>query len=172
MQLQQINKETYRKHLNVLIIIGIVSLTVLSLGISQSAIFLFTDREGTHFWLNLMGVVLAMLIIGQVLKRYRSHPYLEEVDYVWRLKQQINYIYRKQKKVEALVDNGDINGFIIMSFYYKACQQLYRLDDNTITMSTVVKNANELEEKIESLKLNGTSETLAEQYQEALIKQV
>ena len=170
MILQNINKETYRKHLNVLIIVGIISLTVLSLGISQTAIFLFTDLEGTHFWLNVSEVVVTLIILSGIFSRYRSHTYCQEVDYVLRLKQQMNYIYRKQKHIEPTLAEGNIDAFIIMSFYYKACQQLYTLDDNTITMSSVVQKANELEALANEHNLNQTPDELAGRYNQALLE--
>lgn len=153
MQLKNINKQRYRKHLNIVIVAGIIALASLSLGISQSAIYLFTDREGTHFWLNVVGVAIALLLIGSVLNRYKEHHFMTEVYYVWRLKQQINYIHRKNQKIHQAVEQDDVNAILIMAFYYKACRQLYELDDNTITLSSLTQKSNELEVKIESLSL-------------------
>lgn len=154
MQLENINKQRYRKHLNIVIVAGIIVLASLSLAISQSAIYLFTDREGTHFWLNVAGVAIALLLIGSVLNRYKSHDFMTEVYYVWRLKQQINYIHRKNQKISQAVEQDDVNAILIMAFYYKACRQLYELDDNTITLSSLTQKSNELERKIESLSLS------------------
>lgn len=153
MQLENINKQRYRKHLNIVIVAGIIALASLSLGISQSAIYLFTDREGSHFWLNVAGVAIALLLIGSVLNRYKEHDFMTEVYYVWRLKQQINYIHRKNQKINQAVEQDDVNAILIMAFYYKACRQLYELDDNTITLSSLTQKSNELEVKIESLSL-------------------
>lgn len=153
MQIEKIDKQRYRKHLNKVIIAGILALTALSLGISQSAIFLFTDREGSHFWLNVAGVASALLIIGSVLNKYKNHDFMTEVYYVWRLKQQINYIHRKSIKLNKAVEENDATAILIMAFYYKACRQLYELDDNTITLSSLTKKSNELEQKITSLNL-------------------
>ncbi|NVK24580.1 MAG: DUF3087 domain-containing protein [Gammaproteobacteria bacterium] len=154
MKLKQIDKNRYRKHLNITIIVAIIALTSLSLGISQSAIWLFTDREGTHFWLNISGVAIAMMIIGSVLNKAKEHEFMTEVYYVWRLKQQINYIHRKHQNIEKAVNNDNVTAITIMSFYFAGCQQLYQLDDNTITLSTLNKKADELDEKIDSLNLS------------------
>lgn len=154
MKLENINKQRYRKHLNIVIVIGIVSLAALSLAISQSAIYFFTDREGTHFWLNLMGVVIATAIIGFTISRYKEHDFMTEVYYVWRLKQQINYIHRKHQVLEQAIKEDNVTAMTAMAFYFEACRQLYDLDDNTITLSALNKKANELEEKINSLNLN------------------
>ena len=153
MQIENINKTRYRKHLNKVIVAVILALVFLSLGISQSAIFLFTDREGTHFWLNLAGVAIALLLIGSILNKYKSHEFMTEVYYVWRLKQQINYIHRKSIKLNKAVEKDDVTAILIMAFYYKACRQLYELDDNTITLSALTKKSNELEQKISYLNL-------------------
>lgn len=153
MQIENINKGRYRKHLNKVIVAGIISLAALSLGISQAAIYLFTDREGTHFWLNVAGVAIALITIGSILNKYKGHEFMTEVYYVWRLKQQINYIHRKSIKLNKAVEENDPTAILIMAFYYKACRQLYELDDNTITLSSLTKKSNELEQKIASLNL-------------------
>ena len=154
MTLENINKQRYRKHLNRVIIACIITLTILSLAISQSAIFLFTDREGSHFWLNLGGVAIALALIASVLNKYKTHDFMTEVYYVWRLKQQINYIHRKSLKINPAVEANDVNAILIMAFYYKACRQLYELDDNTITLSSLNTKSNELERKMEELNLS------------------
>ncbi|QTH64688.1 DUF3087 family protein [Psychrosphaera ytuae] len=151
MKLESIDKSVYRSHLNRILWVSIVAFASMSLLISQVTIYLFTDREGTHFWLNVMGVVVSMIIIGSVFNRIKSHPYFYEVYYVWRLKQQINYIIRKNKALEQAVEQDDVQAITIMAFYYKACEQLYTLDDNTITMSALNKKSNALQEKIDAL---------------------
>ncbi|MDO6719603.1 DUF3087 family protein [Psychrosphaera sp. 1_MG-2023] len=165
MKLLTIDKQTYRKHLNVVIAICVVSLAVLSLLISQSAIYFFTDREGSHFWLNVMGVAVAMMLIGTALKKVNQHAYMREVYYVWKLKQQINYIYRKSRKIDAAVAENNVDAITVMNFYYKACEQLYTLDDNTITINSLTKKSNELQDKIESLNLKVS----VEDYQQSLL---
>ncbi len=168
MQLEKINKERYRKHLNIVIIAGIIALASLSLGLSQSAIYLFTDREGSHFWLNVAGVAIALITIGLVLNKYKEHEFMTEVYYVWRLKQQINYIHRKNKKINQAVEQDDVTAILIMSFYYKACRQLYELDDNIITLSSLNTKSNELDVKIDSLNLeldiNNYDQSLLQDY--------
>jgi 6-phosphofructokinase len=166
MQMREIDKQTYRKRLNIVIVACVIGLTTLSLGISQATIYFFTDREGTHFWINVMGVVVSLFALASGLKFYKHHPFLAEVYYVWRLKQQINYIIRKQRKVEKAVANNDVTAIIIMLFYYQACDQLYRLDDNTITMGALTRQSNELNQKITELNLNVS----AQDYSEELLK--
>ncbi|PQJ53835.1 DUF3087 family protein [Psychrosphaera saromensis] len=158
MKLHNIDKTKYRKHLNKIIIASIIALIVLSLSISSSIIYLVNDGETSHFWINLSGVVIAVIIIASLLSKYKSHPFMYEVVYVWDLKQVLNLIHRKNKKINAAVEENDIVAIQIMYFYYKACFQLYNLDDNTITISSLNRQAEELDNKIESLKLTITTD--------------
>jgi hypothetical protein len=160
MKIESVDKARYRKHLNIVIAICIVGLTGLSLAISQSMILLMTDGEGTHFWINLFGVVAACLIVGAALSKNRQNPFMKEVVYVWDLKQALNKVQRKLKQVEAAKDQNDIDAIAIMAFYYKACRQLYTLDDNTITLSELTIKANALERQIEELNLNINNDEL------------
>lgn len=90
--------------------------------------------EAQHFWYNLAGVVAAAVIITFALHKWRSHPFMLEVAYVWDLKQQLNRINRKQRKLAAAVENNDHDAMVMMNFLYRGSKQLYELDDNTITM--------------------------------------
>ena len=90
MQLIQIDKARYRKHLNRVIIGCVAALALGSLAISQTLIALFPDDSGSHFHWNLTGVVITSLAIGWFLNKYRRHPYMTEVVYVWELKQALN----------------------------------------------------------------------------------
>lgn len=76
-----------------------------------------------------------------------------EVAYIWDLKQVLNQIHRKSKKINLAVKENDVTAIGIMFFYYKACIQLYTLDDNTITLSSLNLKAAELDTQIETLNL-------------------
>ena len=83
---------------------------------------------------NLAGVVVAAGIVVFILTRLRNHPFLQEVVYIWDLKQQLNRIYRKQRKVEGALEQNDVDAMHIMNFQYQGSMQLYEMDDNTITI--------------------------------------
>ena len=73
-----------------------------------------------------------------------------EVVYVWDLKQQLNRINRKLRKIEAAVENNDNNAMVIMNFLYRGSKQLYELDDNTITMDSLINKINLLEPRMKN----------------------
>lgn len=169
LQLLDIDKKRYRQHLNKVIAVFIVMFMVLALVFGQILIALFVDESANNdnFWFNLSGVVLALVVSLSIINKYKTHPFMAEVLYVWQLKQQINFIYRKLKsiKIKAFTDK-DINALIILCFYYKACRQLYLLDDNTITLSSLTREENTLLEFIDAHHLTINSED----YKKQLIK--
>ncbi|WP_166424398.1 DUF3087 domain-containing protein [Paraglaciecola sp. 20A4] len=134
MQLIEINKTRYRRHLNFVIVGCIVGLAVGSLGISQGLIALFPDDSGSHFHWNLLGVVVTSLTIGWLLHKYRTHDFMSEVVYVWDLKQALNKINRKMRKLKAAAEQGNANALIALQYSYAGSRLLWQLDDNTIIM--------------------------------------
>ncbi len=154
MKLKEINKKLYRNHLRI-VFIGIVFI-LLGISVSTSTVFihLFSEPEVSHFIYNLLGVIFAAIIVYMVLNKFRQHSFMLEVVYVWDLKQQLNRINRKLRKIEAAVEKNDKDAMVIMSFLYRASKQLYELDDNTITMDSLISKANVLEQR---MKNNGLS---------------
>jgi len=145
MQLIEIDKTRYRKHLNRVIAGCIVGLAVGSLTISQTLIALFPDESGSHFHWNILGVIIACATIAWVLKKYRSHGYMTEVVYIWKLKQALNKITRKMRKLKAAGETGNVDALLAMQFSYSGSRLLWQLDDNTIVMEELVLAQAELD---------------------------
>ena len=84
---------------------------------------------------------------------------MEEVLYVWKLKQLHNKIFRKLKSIKAAASNDDVKALTTLKFYYKTQQQVFELDNNTLTMSSVNKELEAIEqiEAEQSLDLDITS---------------
>ena len=138
MKLKEIDKARYSKHLKIVFACIVVTLLVITLGISTLIIQLFSTPDTSHLWHNLAGVAIAASIVVFILNKLRPHPFMLEVVYVWDLKQMLNRIYRKQRKIEAAAENSDHDAMIIMNFQYRGSKQLYQLDDNTITIDNLV----------------------------------
>ncbi|MBL4911172.1 MAG: DUF3087 domain-containing protein [Alteromonadaceae bacterium] len=159
MKLTEINKTRYRKHLNIIIVAFIAVFMVLALIFGQALIAMFaqtsTNVESNNFRYNLAGVILALLACAVILSQFRSKPFFTEVYYVWQLKQIINQIYRKLSVIKKVINNSEhkhyLSALTVLYYYYKASQQLYLLDDNTITLSSINKELDRVEEKISIL---------------------
>ena len=159
MHLEDIDKSQYRRRFRIVFVAIVVVLIIVSLGTSTLLIALLGTPGESHFWLNLAGVVVGAAAVLLSLIKLRRHPYLREVVYVWDLKQQLNQIYRKQRKIEPLVEENDPEAIAIMYFFYRGSQQLYELDDNTITMDTIGLKLRSLERRIENLGINITADS-------------
>ncbi|MFT7185876.1 MAG: hypothetical protein ACI84K_001263 [Pseudohongiellaceae bacterium] len=151
MILQKIDKPTYRKHLNKVIGATIASMLLITLGVSTALIHLVGNPDKSNFMLNLVGVLVAASIVGTVLYRARLRPFMTEVLYVWRLKQELNAIYRQSAKLKPAEQKNDPNALIITYFNLKASIQLYELDDNDLTLRDLRKDLLELESKLQGL---------------------
>ncbi|WP_290699148.1 DUF3087 family protein [Amphritea sp.] len=149
MQLKQINKERYAKHYKYLMVGIVVVLAVIALSISTILIQLFGNADGDNFWLNLTGVAIGGVVILTLLRKNRDHEFMYEVIYVWDLKQMLNRIYRKQKHIKAAIEIGDQDAMVIMNWSYNGSEQLYNLDNNTITMEDLHRAMRELQQTIE-----------------------
>lgn len=134
MQLIEINKARYRRHLNRIITGCIAGLAIGSLAVSQTLIALFTDQTGSHFYLNLLGVVISCVGIGWLLHKYRHHDFMTEVVYVWKLKQALNKINRKMPKLKVAASKGNVDALLAMHYAYAGSRLLWKLDDNTLIM--------------------------------------
>ena len=134
MKLIDIDKTRYRRHLNRVLIGSGLALAAGSLLISQTLIALFPDPSGSHFHWNALGVLVAAAVIGLGLSKYRHHDYLTEVLYVWELKQSLNKITRKMRKLEAAAQTGDADALLALQYSYAGSRQLWKLDDNIIIM--------------------------------------
>ena len=165
MQLINIDKTRYRKHLNIIIASFIGSLLVLALVFGQLLITIFAHEGINNFRFNLLGVALSLLACAAILHTLKNSEFFKEIYYVWQLKQIQNLIYRKLKNIKAAAKSDDTNALIILSYYYQSLQQVYQLDDNTLTITTVNKQLSDLHETIVNKNLNIS----AEQFDKKLI---
>jgi Protein of unknown function (DUF3087) len=159
MQLREINKTRYRKHLRIVFAGIAAALLIITVATSTLFIYFFSSPEASHFFHNLAGVATAAAMVIFVLNKVRQHPFMFEVVYVWDLKQQLNRIYRKQHKIEVLVEDNDHDAMIIMNFMYRGSKQLYELDDNTITMEALLSKIRILDKRMEAAGLSLSTES-------------
>lgn len=150
MQLIEIDPERYRKRLNKVIFACIGTLTVGSLGISQLLIRLMPSPNGSHFYWNLLGVIVTAGALLFILNKLKSHAYFHEVTYVWHLKQALNRINRRMKKIESAAQQGDPTAMQILHFNYAGSRQLWQLDNNTLTINHLTHLENKLNELAEA----------------------
>ncbi|NVC50830.1 DUF3087 domain-containing protein [Vibrio diabolicus] len=152
MEIKKINKDIYKKKVNLMIGGFVALLAISSLAFSTLLIVLFGNTEvvpeqstGNFHW-NLIGVVLAVATSLSLLNQIKTRPYMEEVLYVWKLKQLHNKIFRKLKSIKAAASNDDVKALTTLKFYYTTQQQVFELDNNTLTMNSVNKELEAIEQ--------------------------
>jgi len=87
MQLVNIDKTRYRKHLNIVIVGFIVTLLILALTFGQLLILSFGQENVNNFRYNLLGVVLSLLACMAALHSLKNSAFFKEIYYVWQMKQ-------------------------------------------------------------------------------------
>lgn len=172
MKLLKIDKSTYRQRLKTIIIafiaiFALLSVLLGSLFISWFGVPIDANQVGesapSNFRFNLAGVIVALFICGAVLHRLREHELFNEVYYVWQVKQTQNLIYRKLAKVkQAAFDDNDPDALLILDYYYASLVQVYELDDNTLTMSTVNNEYQKVKDAIDNCNLSTNEEKVFE----------
>ncbi|MBL4765057.1 MAG: DUF3087 domain-containing protein [Colwellia sp.] len=158
MQLINIDKARYRKHLNIVIVSSIATLLVLALLFGQLLIFCFTQEGVSNFIYNLLGVALSLLVCLATLHTLKTTAFFNEIYYVWQVKHIQNLIYRKLKKIKVAAKDLEQDALIILTFYYQSLEQVYQLDDNTLTIDKVNKDISDLQETIANKNLTINAE--------------
>ncbi len=158
MQLMNIDKARYRKHLNIAIVGFITILLVFALVFGQLLIISFAQEGLSNFRYNLLGVILSLLACMAILHTLKRTDFFKEIYYVWQVKQIQNLIYRKLKKIKVAAKASEQAALIILTFYYQSLQQVYQLDDNTLTIAKVNKDLTELQETIANKNLTINAE--------------
>jgi hypothetical protein len=178
MKIIEIDKKIYRKNLNIVIISFIATFTILALVFGTILITIFasdvalvdstTGQTNSNFKFNLLGVILALLASGGILHQLRHNVFFKEIYYVWRLKQLHNTIYRRLKKIKTAAKNDrdvDINALIVLNYYYIGLKQLYLLDDNTLVLSTLHRNIEELN----AILISNNIEITSDQFEQEML---
>ena len=106
-----------------------------------------------NFHLNVLGVILAVIVSSIIMNKVKAHAYFNEIMYVWQLKQIHNRIYRKLAKIKEKAARNDHDSLLILAFYYTTQQQVFTLDNNTLTITAVQKSLNEVYEQATEMNL-------------------
>lgn len=134
-------------------------LAVLALAFGSILIALFgsegiTESGSTgNFHLNVFGVIIAVIATAFIMNKVKNTPYFDEIMYVWQLKQTHNRIYRRLAKIKEKAARNDHNALLILAFYYTTQQQVFNLDNNTLTITSVQKSLNEVYEQATEMNL-------------------
>lgn len=155
MKLHTIDKAVYRKRLNIALVSAIAILLISSLAVSNILIMLYgSSVDGDNFWWNLSGVAVGAAIVASIFKLMVNKPFMAEINYVRKLKRELNRIYRSSGKLNPAIEANNETALTISYFNLQASKQVYQLDNNTLTLDDLNENIRALDEKLETLGLN------------------
>jgi hypothetical protein len=172
-ELKQIDKTLYKQRLNRFQGGLVVMLFVVGLAASSLYIELFGNPDGSNFIYNLAGVITAVLSAIALFSAIKEKPYMAEIRYVWKLKQELNRIYRASRKLEAALQdeqNSEVfqTALVIRYFSLHGSRHLYQLEDNTLTLDDLNQQINEFDERLSRLDVTVSTDD----YRQELIKQL
>lgn len=150
MKLENIDKATFKKRLNRFQAGMVGALLMLGLGLSQLYIALWSDGVSNTL-LNLAAVATAVFLIAGAVGLIKNQPWMYEIMYVRRLRQELNRIYRASRKLEQALQQDKPEAVIIRYFQLHASKHLYELEDNTLTMEDQLGMIATLDEQIARL---------------------
>ena len=153
MQLHPIDKARYSKQVKFIFIGICLFMIVVSLLSSTLLIHFIPAEDGDNFWRNVAGAITAVSAVAIIYQRMKSHAFLKDIVYVRQIKAQLNYIYRKQRKLLACAAQGDAVAMAILDFSYRASAYVFELDDNTLTLEELQTARSQLQQWTEQFEV-------------------
>ncbi|MDF1763250.1 MAG: DUF3087 family protein [Oleibacter sp.] len=150
MTLRKIDKLEYKQRLSRIQWVLVAALFAISLSLAELYRYLLVGGE-SNAWLNAAGVLTAALLCSLVLYLGRNHSCMSDIVYIWRLKQALNKIYRRSKKIDAGIAKDQPDAIRIRYFSLHASAYVYQLEDNTLTMPELNEQIDELNQQISRL---------------------
>ena len=166
-ELREIDKAQYKRRLNRLQGGTVLALFVLGIGLAELYRALWADGESSTL-LNAAGVLSAVAILGVVFSQIKDKPWMSDIRYTWRLKQELNRIYRSSRKLEEALANDHPTALCIQNFHLRGSRHLYLIEDNTLTVPELDEKIAELDARIAALGLQISTDD----YYPELLKQL
>lgn len=150
-ELKPMDPERYRQQTRRSTVIIAGTFAVLAMALSAVAVLLFGRPNGDNFPLNATSVVFA-LVITAALTRYTfwSQSWMDAATYGWQLKRSLMSITNVMHHVEAGVRLGDIDAMKLLRFYHQGISQMYLLDANTSSLSSMTREIDQHKEAMQA----------------------
>lgn len=87
---------------------------------------------GSGIWVNALGVALGVVATGLIFAWLRGQPWMGEVRYVWRLKQQLSRLSAHLPALRRGLADDDPRALDALAFYHQGMTQLAELEGRTL----------------------------------------
>jgi hypothetical protein len=152
-ELRNINKTEYKRRLNRLQGGAVIALLLMALGFSELYRALWSHGESSTL-LNAAAVITAALILAGWFQTVKHQPWLADIRYTWNLKQELNRIYRRSRKLEAALAENNPQALCIQYFSLHGSRHLYTIEDNTLTLPELNEKIAEFDQRLQQLGLH------------------
>lgn len=163
MKIRKLDAVEYRKKQKKVAITLSLIFALLGLGLSALLRHFSGNPEGENMLVNLIGVLSGLLITISIYSRYKSHPYLEDIGYIWGMKKKVLNIQNKIHHWEEALQRGEQTAATVLAFYFEAGMELQRLENNEYGSSEMVKRYNRFQSECERLGLIASAEDFEEE---------
>lgn len=168
-RLEQLDPLDYQRQTRKASIIIIVIFAASAMLLSSLLAMSFGSSEASNFKWNLTGVLLGLFFtIILISSHLRHQSWMQASNYGWRLKRNLMKVTNIMHNVKAGVANNDPVAIKTLRFYHLGLLQMQRLDGNPDQDMELIKEINQLQEKMQELDIELQQEQLSSQWLEQL----
>lgn len=118
--LEPYDSTTYRRKARMITFIMVGQLLIFGLLFAM----LLTATFGQSLWLNVLGGILGLLATSAMFAALRDRPWMQEVGYVWQLKQHLSQINSHLPALRRAMQEDNRTALDILAFYHQGLTQL------------------------------------------------
>lgn len=153
--LKSLDPINYRQQTRKSSLILILVFASLGMGLASLLVIIWGTPGASHFYLNLLGVLLGLATTLLLVKLvFSKQPFMQEAIYGWHLKRNLMRVTNKMHTIKELASENQTQALQLLNFYHLALEQMHQLegDDTALLELKVEKLATE--EKMHSLGIN------------------
>ncbi|TWC17583.1 MULTISPECIES: DUF3087 family protein [unclassified Pseudomonas] len=136
------------------LIIAVLFLALAML-LSSLAVMVFGTPGGDNFRFNLVGVIVAVLVMAALMRLYFwTQPWMAAAVYGWQLKRNLMRVTNVMHRVKAGVQVQDPVAMKLLRFYHVGLEQMHRLDANSSDQRALAREADEHVERMQEMGLD------------------
>ena len=158
MKLQHIDKDIYKQKQRKVALVLCVIFAVQGMIYSGLLRHYFGQAEGENMWINLFGVLSAVIITLVGFSRVAKRSYFDELRYAWNLKKLALKIQNHRHRWEALLEENNQTAATVLAFYHQATLQLQSLERNEFGYNETVQRNNAFMSRCDELELNANAD--------------
>ncbi len=170
-EIKPVDPAAYRRETRRSTLIVMLVFVGLAMVLATLSVWLFGQPGGDNFRWNLGGVIAGLLLaILLVRLKFWAQPWMASAVYGWQLKRSLMSITNVMHQVTSGVAADDPNAIKLLRFYHLGLMQMHQLDGNSSSLSQMLPEVQQLEERMRAQHLDTDQTRLDPAWLEALNK--